>query len=132
MPAAPRSPLEERIRVLVADDEHLFVEMVEAMLAADPLIDVVARAYNGREAVDRALELQPYLTLMDLAMPEVDCIQAIAEIRAAAPDACILVLTGGNNPADIDAARKAGAAGYLTKDRIATELIPAIHELGRR
>jgi DNA-binding NarL/FixJ family response regulator len=131
MAAAPH-PLEERIRVLVVDDEHLFVEMVEAMLAADPLIDVVARAYNGREAVERALELQPDLTLMDLAMPEVDGIQAIAEIRAADPDACILVLTGGNNPADIDEARKAGAAGYLTKDRIATELIPAVHGLGRR
>jgi DNA-binding NarL/FixJ family response regulator len=131
MAAAPR-PLEERIRVLVVDDEHLFVEMVEAMLAADPLIDVVARAYNGRDAVERALELEPDLTLMDLAMPEVDGIQAIAEIRAARPDACILVLTGGNDPADIDEARKAGAAGYLTKDRIATELIPAVHDLGRR
>ena len=131
MAVAPH-PLEERIRVLVVDDEHLFVEMVEAMLAADPLIDVVARAHNGREAVERALELQPDLTLMDLAMPEVDGIQAIAEIRAANPDACILVLTGGNNPADIDEARKAGAAGYLTKDRIATELIPAVRGLGRR
>lgn len=118
--------------MLVVDDEHLFVEMVEAMLAADPLIDVVARAYNGRDAVERALELEPDLTLMDLAMPEVDGIQAIAEIRAARPDACILVLTGGNDPADIDEARKAGAAGYLTKDRIATELIPAVHDLGRR
>ena len=44
----------------------------------------------------------------------------------------MLVLTGGNNPADIDEARKAGAAGYLTKDRIATELIAAIHDLGSR
>jgi DNA-binding NarL/FixJ family response regulator len=131
MAAAPQ-PLEERIRVLVVDDEQLFVEMVEAMLAADPLIDVVARAYNGREAVERALELQPDLTLMDLAMPEVDGIQAIAEIRAAHPDTCILVLTGGNDPADIDEARKAGAAGYLTKDRIATELLPAVRDLGRR
>ena len=58
MAAAPQ-PLEERIRVLVVDDEHLFVEMVEAMLTADPLVDVVARAYNGREAVGRALELRP-------------------------------------------------------------------------
>ena len=42
------------------------------------------------------------------------------------------MLTGANNPADIDQARKAGAAGYLTKDRIATELLPAIHDLGSR
>src|SRR5215216_2288919 len=127
MAAAPE-PLEERIRVLVADDERLFVEMVEALLAADPRIDVVAHAYNGREAVERALALD--VTLMDIAMPHMDGIQAIAEIRAHDPHACILVLTGGNNPADIAEARKAGAAAYLTKDRIANELIPAIHDLG--
>jgi DNA-binding NarL/FixJ family response regulator len=131
MGAAPQ-PLEERIRVLVAADEHLIVEMVEAMLATDPQIDVVAHAYNGHEAVEHALELDPDVTLMDIAMPHLDGIQAIARIRAADPDACILVLTGGNNPADIDQARKAGAAGYLTKDRIATELLPAIHDLGLR
>jgi two-component system, NarL family, response regulator len=131
MAAAPQ-PIEERIRVLVVDDEHLFVEMVEAMLAVDPLIEVIAHAYNGREAVERALELKPDVTLMDLAMPQVDGIQAIAEIRAADPDARILVLTGGNDPADIDEARKAGAAAYLTKDRIDTELIPTVYQLCRR
>jgi DNA-binding NarL/FixJ family response regulator len=129
MAAAPE-PLQERIRVLVADDERLFVEMVEAMLAADPQIEVVAHAYDGREAVDKALALDPDLTLMDIAMPHMDGIQAIAEIRASNPHARILVLTGGNNPADIDEARKAGAAAYLTKDRIATELLPAIYDLG--
>ncbi len=131
MAAAPQ-PLEERIRVLVVDDEHLFVEMVEAMLAADPQIDVVAHAYNGHEAVEHALALDPDVTLMDIAMPRLDGIQAIAQIRASDPEACVLVLTGANNPADIDEARKAGAAGYLTKDRIATELLPAIHDLGSR
>jgi DNA-binding NarL/FixJ family response regulator len=129
MAAAPQ-PLEERIRVLVVDDERLFVEMVEAMLAADPRINVVAHAYNGREGVDRARELDPDVILMDIAMPHMDGIQAITEIRASNPHARILVLTGGNNPADIDQARKAGAAAYLTKDRIATELLPAIHDLG--
>jgi DNA-binding NarL/FixJ family response regulator len=131
MAAAPQ-PLEERIRVLVVDDEQLFVEMVEAMLATDPKIEVVAHAYNGHQGVEHALALDPDVTLMDIAMPHLDGIEAIARIRAADPDACILVLTGGNNPADIDQARKAGAAGYLTKDRIATELLPAIHDLGAR
>ena len=106
--------------------------MVEAMLAADPHIDVVARAYDGYEAVERALALDPDVTLMDIAMPRMDGIEAIAQIRARDPRACILVLTGANNPADIDQARKAGAAAYLTKDRIATELLPAIHDLGSR
>ena len=131
MAAAPQ-PLEERIRVLVADDEQLFVAMVEAMLQSDPRIEVVGRAYNGRQAVEQAVAVDPDVTLMDIAMPELDGIQAIARIREADPRACILVLTGGNNPADIAAARRAGAAGYLTKDRIASELLPAIHGLGSR
>lgn len=131
MAAAPH-PLEERIRVLVADDEQLFVEMVEALLAADPRIDVIGHAYDGREAVERALALDPDITLMDIAMPHLDGIQAIAEIRDRDPHACILVLTGANDPAGIDQARRAGAAGYLTKDRIASELLPAIHDLATR
>ena len=131
MAAAPH-PLEERIRVLVADDEQLFVEIVEALLAADPRIDVIAHAHDGREAVERALALDPDVTLMDIAMPRLDGIQAIAEIRGRDPHACILVLTGANDPANIDQARRAGAAGYVTKDRIATDLLPAIHDLGGR
>jgi DNA-binding NarL/FixJ family response regulator len=131
MACAPQ-PVEEPIRVLIADDEQLFVEMLEAMLSADPLVEVVAHAYNGHEAVDRAAALAPDVILMDIAMPKMDGIEATAEIRAGDPHACILVLTGTNNPADIDQARKAGAAGYLTKDRIANELLPAIHDLGAR
>jgi DNA-binding NarL/FixJ family response regulator len=131
MAAAPH-PLEERIRVLVADDEQLFVQMVEALLAADPHIDVIAHAYDGREAVERALALEPDVTLMDIAMPHLDGIQAIARIRERDPDACILVLTGANDPANIDQARRAGAAAYVTKDRIASDLLPAIHDLATR
>jgi DNA-binding NarL/FixJ family response regulator len=131
MATAP-DPLEERIRVLIVDDERLFVEMLEAMLSADPRIDVVAHAHDGHEGVDRALALAPDLILMDIAMPRMDGLEAIAEIRARDPEARILVLTGANNPADIAQARKAGAAGFLTKDRIAAELLPAIHDLGTR
>jgi DNA-binding NarL/FixJ family response regulator len=131
MTAAP-GPLDEPIRVLIADDEQLFVEMVEAMLTSDPRIEVVARASNGREAVDHALAHDPDVTLMDISMPVMDGIEAIRRIRAESPNACVLVLTGANTPADVDRARKAGAAGYLTKDRIATELLPVIHDLGRR
>ena len=97
------------------------VDPATPLLRADDLTRAREAAYAAaalaREASDGAA-LWDALTF-----------QAIAEIRAHAPHACILVLTGGNNPADIDDARKAGAAAYLTKDRIA-ELIPAIHDLG--
>ncbi len=117
------------IRVLIADDHRLFAEALEAILAGDERITVVAHAGDGREAVKLARELQPDVVLMDISMPVMDGIEAAREIRAERADACILMLTGSNSRADVDRARQAGAAGYVTKDRIAAELIDAIIEI---
>jgi DNA-binding NarL/FixJ family response regulator len=61
-----------------------------------------------------------------------DGIEATQRIREQNPDACVLILTGGTSPGDVDRARKAGAAAYLTKDRIATELVAQIRKVGLR
>jgi DNA-binding NarL/FixJ family response regulator len=121
------------IRVLIADDHRLFAEALEAILSGDARIEVVAHAADGREAVKLAHELAPDVVLMDISMPVMDGIEAAREIRARRPHACVLMLTGSNSRSDVDRARKAGAAGYVTKDRIAAELIDAIVEIaGRR
>jgi two-component system nitrate/nitrite response regulator NarL len=120
------------VRVLIADDEPLFVEMVEALLAFDERIDVVGTARNGLEAVDLATTLSPDVTLMDISMPLIDGIEATRRIREHRPSACILMLTGSNIPAEIDRSRQAGAAAYLTKDRVGPQLVEAILDLGRR
>ncbi|MDQ2981411.1 MAG: response regulator transcription factor [Actinomycetota bacterium] len=120
------------VRVLIADDEPLFVEMVEALLAGDDRIEVVGTAGNGKEAVDLSLSLAPDVTLMDISMPGVDGIEASRQIRAHHPHACILILTGSSISADVDRSRQAGAAGFLTKDRIATHLVERILDLGAR
>jgi CheY-like chemotaxis protein len=120
------------IGVLVADDEPLFVEMLQAMLSAEDGIDVVATAENGRAAVNLAGELNPDVILMDVSMPIMDGIDATARIRERNPDACVLILTGGTTPGDVDRARKAGAAAYITKDRISTDLITEIRTLGSK
>jgi two-component system, NarL family, nitrate/nitrite response regulator NarL len=120
------------VRVLIADDEPLFVEMVEALLAFDERIDVVGTAKNGLEAVDLATTLSPDVTLMDISMPLIDGIEATRRIRALRPTACILMLTGSSIPAEIDRSRQAGAAAYLMKDRVGSELVEAILDLGRR
>jgi DNA-binding NarL/FixJ family response regulator len=65
-------------------------------------------------------------------MPVMDGIEAAREIRVTDGDARILMLTGSNSRADVDGARRAGAAGYVTKDRIASELIDAIVEIAAR
>jgi DNA-binding NarL/FixJ family response regulator len=129
-PARAEAP--DDIRVLVADDEPLFVEMVQALLTAESGISVIATARNGRMAVRLAESLKPDVIVMDVSMPVMDGIEATRLIRERNPDACILILTGGTMPKDIDRARKAGAAKYLTKDRIATELIDQIRSLGAK
>jgi DNA-binding NarL/FixJ family response regulator len=113
-------------RVLIADDHTLFAEALEAILAVDDRIAVVGRAKDGSEAVDLAGALRPDVVLMDISMPVMDGIEATALIAEQVPDASVLVLTGSDAPADIDAARRAGASGYVTKDRIAAELVEAI------
>ena len=124
--------LPSEIGVLVADDEPLFVEMIRAMLAAEDGIDVVATVGDGRAAVCLATELNPDVILMDVSMPIMDGIDATARIRERDPNACILILTGGTAPGDVDRARKAGAAAYITKDRISSDLITEIRSLGSK
>jgi DNA-binding NarL/FixJ family response regulator len=120
------------IRVLIADDQRLFAEALEAILAGDDRIEVVAHAGDGREAARLALDLDPDVILMDISMPVMDGFQAAREIRKRDAEVSILMLTGSNSRDDVDRARKAGASGYVTKDRIAAELIEAIVEIRRR
>ena len=117
------------IRVLIADDHRLFAEALEVILAGDDRISVVGHASDGQEAVRLANELHPDVVLMDISMPVMDGIEAAQAIRRTDGNACILMLTGSNSRADVDRARQAGAAGYVTKDRIASELIDAIVEI---
>jgi DNA-binding NarL/FixJ family response regulator len=121
-------PQQRPARVLVADDEPLFVETVQALLAGDDRVEIVGTASNGHDAVDLAVALDPDVTLMDIAMPMLDGIEATRRIREQLPDACVLVLTGSSISADVDRARQAGVAAFLTKDRIGTQLVEAILE----
>ena len=117
------------IRVLIADDHRLFAEALEAILEGEPDIEVVGRARNGEEAVAHALALDPDVILMDIAMPVVDGVEATKRILETDASACVLMLTGSNSRTDVARAREAGAAAYVTKDRIAAELIEAIREV---
>jgi two-component system, NarL family, nitrate/nitrite response regulator NarL len=120
------------IRVLIADDHRLFAEALEAILGGDTRIDVVGHASDGAEAVRLAKTLEPDIVLMDISMPVMDGIEAARTIRQEDGGARILMLTGSNSRSDVDRARTAGAAGYVTKDRIAAELIDAIVEIADR
>jgi DNA-binding NarL/FixJ family response regulator len=118
------------IRVLIVDDEVPFTEMVRALLEVEQGIEVVGAAADGKQAVKLALQLAPDVIVMDISMPVMDGLDATREIREQDPTANVLILTGSLNTAEVDRARTVGAAGYLTKDRIAGELVAEIRNLG--
>jgi two-component system nitrate/nitrite response regulator NarL len=124
--------LPAHVDVLIVDDEPLFTQMVEAMLECEDGICVIGKAAHGKDAVRLAQRLDPDVIVMDISMPVMNGIDATREIREADPNAQVLILTGGSSIVEVDEARKAGAAGYLTKDRIANELVSEIRSLGNR
>jgi DNA-binding NarL/FixJ family response regulator len=114
------------IDVLSVDDHPLVREGIAAILEAEPDMRLVAQATNAREAVQCFRQHQPDDTLMDLAMPDVDGIEAIARIRSEFPSARIIVLTSYSGDARMVGALKAGASGYLLKHTLRKELLDAI------
>jgi len=130
--AAVAPNMQRTIRVLIVDDELLFTEMLQTLLQVEGGIEVVGKAQHGRKAVELASDLDPDVIVMDVSMPVMDGIDATREIRQQNPTATILILTGGSNITEIDQARIAGAAAYLTKDRIGAELVDEIRCLGTK
>jgi DNA-binding NarL/FixJ family response regulator len=128
----PRAKKRKPLRVLIADDHRLFAEALEAILATDERIEVVGQASDGSQAVELAQKLDPDVVLMDVSMPVLDGFEATREIRSGSEGIRVLMLTGSNSRADVDRSREAGASGYVTKDRIASELVTAIVEVTRR
>ena len=130
MPGRAKKP--KPLRVLIADDHLLFAEVLESILSSDERIEVVGRASDGNQAVELARRLEPDVVLMDVSMPILDGFEATREIRASSESVRVLVLTGSDSRDDVDRSREAGASGYVTKDRIASELVAAIVEVTRR
>jgi DNA-binding NarL/FixJ family response regulator len=110
------------VRVLIADDERLFVDALELILATDGRIEVVGHALDGTRAVAMARELDPDLVVLDLSMPGIDGFTAIGAMLADDAGRRIVVLSGSADPDDIEKAREAGARDYVLKDQIAADL----------
>jgi two-component system, NarL family, response regulator NreC len=120
-----------RHRILVADDHTIMREGLRSLLDAQADFEVVGAVDNGRDAVRLAGLLSPDLVLMDLAMPQMDGMSAIRELRRRTSDAKvkILVLTMHKTEEHIRAALQAGANGYVLKDASRAELLMAIHSV---
>ena len=120
----------EKIRLLIVDDQVLFLESLSTFLrnyAAD--IEVVGLARDGSEALEKAAALKPDIVLMDVHMPVMDGVEATGRLIAAYPGIRILILSTYDVDEYVRRALKLGAAGYLLKDISPTELIASIRAL---
>ncbi len=114
------------IRILLVDDHAVVRQGLKMFLGLDPDLEVVGEAENGEEAIRLTRELNPDVVLMDLLMPVMDGIAAIAVIRRDLPDTEVIALTSVLEDESVMKAMRAGAIGYLLKDTQAEELRRAI------
>ncbi|PWR08227.1 DNA-binding response regulator [Micromonospora acroterricola] len=114
------------IRVLLVDDQHLIRAGLRMLCDAQPDIDVVGEADNGRDAIPLAARLLPDVVIMDLRMPGVDGITATSRILAERPATRVLVLTTFGDDDHLYPALTAGACGFLLKDAPPDELLDGI------
>ena len=121
----------ETVRLLICDDHTLFREGVKAILRADPSIEVVGEATDGKQAVESALSLRPDVVLMDVSMPALVGYEAVRRIAKVDKRIKILVLTMYEEEEIISLCLNAGASGYILKDAPAAQLLEAIHALDR-
>ncbi len=119
------------IRVLLADDQALFLEGLETLLSVHKDILVVGRAANGEEAVDLALELRPDVILMDMQMPVLNGVGATRRVKQTLPECRIIALTTFDDKEIVFDALRAGAVGYLLKDVGSAQLAESIRRTAR-
>ena len=117
------------IRVLLADDEPMILAGVRAILAADPTIDVIAEAHDGREAVELAQAHRPDVALLDIRMPALDGIAAAAEIMRTVPATATCILTTFGEDQYIARALSEGVQGFMLKSGNPRELQAGVHAL---
>jgi len=119
----------DKIKILVVDDHPMMREALQIAIAEEADMEVVGQAADGREALERMVELDPDVILMDLLMPVMDGLETIQRMIEESPQAKILALTSMEDEDKILAAVQAGALGYFPKTTSRRFLIEAIHKI---
>jgi DNA-binding NarL/FixJ family response regulator len=120
------------IRVLLADDDPDFVESLRPLIENQPELTVVGAAANGLVAIELADELEPDAVVIDLHMPLLDGVTAVARLRADHPNLCVIALTGDPGPELHRAVGEAGADAVLLKDELVDTLVERLSALRAR
>jgi len=115
------------VRVLLADDHPHFSEMVESLLF--PGFEIIAKVADGRALIEAALRLKPDLILTDISMPILNGIDAAEELREMGCTTKVIFVTVHSDAEFVRSCLAAGACGYITKPRVALDLLPAIRQV---
>ncbi len=121
----------KRITVLLAEDHMIVREGLRRLLDAEPDIEVVGEAANGRQVVEMAIELNPDVIVMDIAMPQLNGVEATRQVLKVIPAARVLILSAHSDDAYIESVTALGAAGYLIKQTSAHFLSEAIRQVNK-
>ena len=119
------------IRVFLADDHAMVRQGFRLILSSQPDIEIVGEAGNGREAVELAEKMKPDVIVMDVAMPDLNGIEATRRLSASAPRSRVLALSMHKDSVYVREILRAGARGYLLKDSIDTDLLNAVRAIAR-
>ena len=120
------------VRVLIADDNAVLRQGIRSLFEARVQWQVVGEAANGREAVEKAIQLKPHIALMDICMPELNGIEATRQIVKSVPGTDVLILTMDESEKTMREVLEAGARGYILKSAPPTDLFTAIDDICER
>ena len=117
------------VQVLLADDDSRFLESLRLLIDGQPHLTVAGTAVDGLEAIELADELAPDAVVIDLHMPLVDGVTAVARLRRDHPSLCLIALTGDETEVVHDAVREAGADAVLVKEDFVETLVDRLHAI---
>jgi len=119
----PEGTVAVPVRVLLVDDDREFLESLRPLIEQQPVLTVAGTAENGLDAIELADELEPDAVVIDLHMPVVDGVTAVARLRKDHPNLCLIALTGDPAPELHDAVGEAGADAVLMKGDLVDSLV---------
>jgi DNA-binding NarL/FixJ family response regulator len=127
----PEGAVAAAVRVALVEDNKVFREALEMLLALRPDVKVVASVEDGNDVVAVCREHEPDVVLMDYRLPGLDGVQATAALRDECPDVAVVCLTASANVREMEALKEAGAVACLTKDEALDDIVDAIRAAAR-